>query len=349
VTQTTGSKPPDPGNGSGVAAKMGRFALRPVLAVAHAGRQALTDETERAIDGVMAGPLPEAVGRSIVVHRVPERIVAAALEARADAAGTAAPPLDLGQLEQELRRALDDPRLRQLIADVFRSPAVTQLASELTQSPAFKAALRNVLASPEVRSALEHQAAGFGDELAHTARMRGRRADDGIETTVRGWLQRPIRAVPRGYGGFGTRGIALITDAIIVSLVFLVGGALIGLVSSLFGGLKPQWLVDALAGVGWLLVVAAYFVGFWSVGQTPGMRLVRLRVRVASGDAPSLARSVVRLVGLGLAIIPFFAGFLPALFDDRRRALQDYLAGTTVVYEHEADETTIQTPAAPSE
>ena len=31
-----------------------------------------------------------------------------------------------------------------------------------------------------------------------------------------------------------------------------------------------------------------------------------------------------------LAIIPLFAGFLPVLFDRRRRALPDYLAGTVV-------------------
>jgi hypothetical protein len=40
----------------------------------------------------------------------------------------------------------------------------------------------------------------------------------------------------------------------------------------------------------------------------------------------------VRLVGLGLAIIPLGAGFLPVLVDDRRRALQDFLAGTVVLY-----------------
>ena len=33
-----------------------------------------------------------------------------------------------------------------------------------------------------------------------------------------------------------------------------------------------------------------------------------------------------------LAAIPFFAGFLLILVDDRRRGLQDMLAGTTVIY-----------------
>jgi uncharacterized RDD family membrane protein YckC len=48
-------------------------------------------------------------------------------------------------------------------------------------------------------------------------------------------------------------------------------------------------------------------------------------------------------VGTAIAIIPFFAGYLPVLFDDRRRGLPDFLAGTVVVYEGEPD----VTPAEP--
>ena len=41
----------------------------------------------------------------------------------------------------------------------------------------------------------------------------------------------------------------------------------------------------------------------------------------------------MRLLGLALSIIPCFAGFLPALVDGRRRALQDFIARTLVVYD----------------
>ena len=83
-----------------------------------------------------------------------------------------------------------------------------------------------------------------------------------------------------------------------------------------------------------MLVAGGYFVLFWSAaGQTPGMRLMRLRARRADGGGISLGRAIVRAIGLALAIIPLFAGFLPALFDERRRALPDYLAGTVVVYD----------------
>jgi len=73
---------------------------------------------------------------------------------------------------------------------------------------------------------------------------------------------------------------------------------------------------------------------FWSsAGQTPGMRLLRLRLRGPTGNSLSVGRSLVRFVGLLLAIVPLFAGFLPALFTERRRALPDFLAGTVVLYE----------------
>jgi uncharacterized RDD family membrane protein YckC len=39
------------------------------------------------------------------------------------------------------------------------------------------------------------------------------------------------------------------------------------------------------------------------------------------------------MVGLVLAVVPLFAGFLPVLFTARRRGLPDFLAGTVVVYD----------------
>jgi hypothetical protein len=39
------------------------------------------------------------------------------------------------------------------------------------------------------------------------------------------------------------------------------------------------------------------------------------------------------VLGLALAIIPCFAGFIPVFFDGRRRGLADWLAGTDVEYD----------------
>ena len=155
-------------------------------------------------------------------------------------------------------------------------------------------------------------------------------------TAIEPGLSEP-RAVP--YAGIATRAVALALDVATVHVLVLVGAGLIGLVASLVGDLRPEWLVAILVGAAWGLSVTTYFVLFWSVtGQTPGMRAMRLRVaRSVDGEPPSFWRAVVRLIGLLLAIVPLFAGFLPVLFDSKRRALPDYLARTVVLYTDRAE------------
>ena len=159
-------------------------------------------------------------------------------------------------------------------------------------------------------------------------RRRAERADGAAEQRIR---KHQVADVP--YAGIATRAVGFAIDVLLAQIIFLTGAALVGLVASLVGDLRPAWLVAVLAGAGWILVAGTYFVLFWTAaGQTPGMRLMRLRVSDHRGRPPSLGRSVVRFFGLLLAIVPLFAGFLPVLFDDRRRGLQDFMAGTTVLY-----------------
>jgi uncharacterized RDD family membrane protein YckC len=148
----------------------------------------------------------------------------------------------------------------------------------------------------------------------------------------------PVPGGPGGpqvpYAGIATRAVALALDVLIANAILFCGGAILTLVASLVSDAKLDSALEKfLAGAAWLMVVGSYFVLFWSTaGQTPGMRVMALRVMTPSGVHPGVARSIVRAIGLGLAIVPFFAGFLPVLVDRRRRALQDFLAGTVVVY-----------------
>jgi uncharacterized RDD family membrane protein YckC len=154
-------------------------------------------------------------------------------------------------------------------------------------------------------------------------------------TAIEPGLSEP-RAVP--YAGIATRAVALALDVALASAISAVGAGLLGLVASLVGELRPEWLVATLVGCAWMLTVTVYFVLFWSItGQTPGMRAMRLRVVTGDGSPPSFWRALVRLIGLLLAIVPLFAGFLPVLFDARRRGLPDYLAGTVVLYADPAE------------
>jgi uncharacterized RDD family membrane protein YckC len=136
------------------------------------------------------------------------------------------------------------------------------------------------------------------------------------------------------YAGIASRAVALALDVLIADLVVLLGAAVLALVGSLVGDVRLDTLGRLLAAAAWAALVAGYFVLFWtSAGQTPGMRALGLRVTTTDGEALGLWRALVRVVGLGLAIVPLFAGFLPVLVDDRRRALQDFMAATVVIYD----------------
>ena len=62
------------------------------------------------------------------------------------------------------------------------------------------------------------------------------------------------------------------------------------------------------------------------------MRLMGVRA-APSGESPSLKRSLVRVVGLLLAIIPLGAGFSCRRSVTPATGAPGYLADTTVVYE----------------
>jgi uncharacterized RDD family membrane protein YckC len=138
------------------------------------------------------------------------------------------------------------------------------------------------------------------------------------------------------YVGLITRAIAFSLDAALVNLVAIVVAVALGLALSLLS--IPDSLVPVFAAVGaaaWVIWAVAYFVTFWSTtGQTPGSHLLRIKVvRARDGDLLRPRQSVIRFAGLTLAAIPLFAGFLPILFDDRRRGLQDMLARSVVISE----------------
>jgi len=299
---------------SGLADAAGRAAFFPARTAARAWRDQLESavdevlsapEIARLIDRALAGALSEEVARSIVRHRVIDRVVAELASS--------------GELDRLLNAALASPR-------------ATELTDRVLASDAAQDALRQIAASPVVRDAIARQTTGFAEEVLDRVRVSAVQLDDRVERAAR----RRERAEQATFAGIVTRAVALAADAAATIGLYLSVVAVVALVGSLVGGLRPQWLVGTLLMLGWILVAGGYFVLFWSsAGQTLGMRLLRLRVQTAEGVAPSVSRSIVRMVGLVLAIVLLFTGFLPVLFDERRRALQDFLAGTAVVYDDE--------------
>ena len=297
-------------------------------------------EAEHVVDGVLAGALPEAVARSLIEHRVVERLVAEVLTS-VELDRDMVSAREAERTERLVSQALANPALERVVAEALESRLTLDLTDQVVRSPAFKRVLTEVLGSPELRAALKGQSMSFAGELVTGLAQRLRKLDDAIERGPRRWFHRASRSqveadgsVRVPYAGIATRGVALAVDAALATMIFLTGTAVIGLVVSLVWDPRPAPVVGTVIAVAGFLVEVAYFTGFWSTaGQTPGMRLLRLRVVAGDGSSPGLGRSLVRLFGLIVAILLLFTGFLPVLVDDRRRALQDFLAGTVVVYD----------------
>jgi uncharacterized RDD family membrane protein YckC len=135
------------------------------------------------------------------------------------------------------------------------------------------------------------------------------------------------------YAGLATRVISFVIDAALISVVAIVtavGAVLIQGVLHLPSNV--QTVIQVIGAVLYVLGTIAYFAAFWTAtGQTPGARVMQIRVVTAAGQALSPRRALVRCVGVVLAALPLFAGFVRILFDARRRGFQDRLAQTCVI------------------
>lgn len=269
-----------------------------------------------------------ALGRTNVVRRQVDELAATGNEATAHALDRVVAAVDDAFSSAEARNALE----RVLDDEVLRTRILEQLQRAL-QSPEGQQLLEQVVASPAVRNALTHETTAAVEDFATRVRAHLAAADDDIERRIGRSRNQPTSAL---FGGVVSRAVALSVDALLANGLYLVGVGLVALIASLAGGLRPEWLAASIAAVGWIVVVIAYFVGFWTLaGQTPGMLLVRQRVSTQSGEQIGVGRALVRLLVLLLSIAPFFAGAITMLFDSRRRGLWDYAAGTVVTLERE--------------
>lgn len=147
------------------------------------------------------------------------------------------------------------------------------------------------------------------------------------------------RIAPLPYAGLQLRTVAFILDLMVLisfgMLFAAIGLAVILVDSSVNDGNLTHWGTYGATAVGLtyaLAFVPLYHILMWSWwGQTVGKMAVHIKVTRPDGDGLSLGRSALRLFALGLAMLPLFLGVLTALFDGRRRALHDHLAGTVVV------------------
>jgi uncharacterized RDD family membrane protein YckC len=131
--------------------------------------------------------------------------------------------------------------------------------------------------------------------------------------------------------GLVTRVISWVVDVLMINFVAIVTGVGAELVVSVFPITKnPKPLFVAVAGVVYVLWTAGYFVVFWSMsGQTPGSRVMQVRLVTPDGGRVKPARALVRWIGMNLAMVPLPWGYVPIPF--QRLGFPDSLAHTRVI------------------
>ena len=151
--------------------------------------------------------------------------------------------------------------------------------------------------------------------------------------------QKPQGMIYGQYAGFVTRLVAFVIDLVIVTLLVILGSALIRLIETLLENIylvRPGALTETVTTVVSVALsvglLVAYYVGFWlAAGQTPGKRIMGVRIVRTDGGRVVLGNVVRRFVGYWLSFI-LFLGFLWILVDNQRQAWHDTLAGTVVIY-----------------
>ncbi len=142
--------------------------------------------------------------------------------------------------------------------------------------------------------------------------------------------------------GIGSRFLAALVDTILIALidilVAIVAIVAFQIAARTFSALEEAgWWVFAVVSLVVFVLMGGYYMVFealWN-GQSPGKRLVNLRVIRADGTPITLTESLVRNfmrlidffpVGFGLAFITMF-------IDKQSRRLGDIAAGTLVVFD----------------
>ena len=132
------------------------------------------------------------------------------------------------------------------------------------------------------------------------------------------------------YGGFWRRFAALTIDTIILYLFTIILSLIGTRLMPIYNGFT--W-VAVIPYYGMALIInAVYFTYFHGIsGQTPGKRMLGLRVVQAGGEHMTPGIALLRWVGYIISKTPLFLGFIWAAFDGRKQGWHDKIAGTCVI------------------
>jgi uncharacterized RDD family membrane protein YckC len=215
---------------------------------------------------------------------------------------------------------------------VLDSELVDHVWDRLLASDEAQKLVERIASAPEIRQAIASQGVGLLDDIGRQIREIAGRLDDGLERVVRRVIGRP-RVEPTRDVGLVTRGLAVLFDAVILNGIFLGAAALLGVVvSALFDSDGVGAAGIALGTGAWIALGSAYALTFWSLaGQTPGMRILSIRIEKDGSRRLGLRVARRRLGGIFISLLALGLPFLGIITRDDRRGYHDRRAGTVVV------------------
>ena len=134
--------------------------------------------------------------------------------------------------------------------------------------------------------------------------------------------------------GFASRALAISIDTALLTIGIGVSAWVIrSFADLLLGPRAPASMPRCSSGLTPLIVLLYFSIFVDVTGRTPGKWLLGLQVVSSDGADLRLGRSVLRVLGYVVSLLPLGAGFLWVLGDDERRGWHDHIAGTQVIYQ----------------
>jgi uncharacterized RDD family membrane protein YckC len=124
--------------------------------------------------------------------------------------------------------------------------------------------------------------------------------------------------------GAGIRLGSYIIDAIIL---WIIGAILVFIFRAFGAGYGAASIIGILISLG-------YFTYFFGNGQTPGMKVMKIKLCGTDGTYPiGYGKGVLRWIGMLISALVIYIGFLWILIDKDKQGWHDKIAGTYVVLE----------------
>jgi uncharacterized RDD family membrane protein YckC len=141
--------------------------------------------------------------------------------------------------------------------------------------------------------------------------------------------------------GVGSRFVALFIDSIFQGLlmVFVIFGFIYSDagINSLVPGALPEWWIIVILLLFGFVIFYGYFVFFETIwnGQTPGKRLLKLRVVQENGSSVTFIKVLIRNILRIIDSLPtaYAIGIISILISKKNQRLGDLAAGTVIIRE----------------